>query len=273
VLTRHSPFARPITVAMVDSIDAVRSLSFFHERFADASDFTFVIVGAFKPDSIRPLVERYLGGLPSTNRKEAARDLGIRPPQGVVKKMVYAGTEPKSETRLFFNGPADFSGDTDYLLGSLSDLIELRLTQRLREQLGGTYGVNVGASLARQPYANYQLAIAFGSAPDRVDELTRAVFEVIASVKKDGPTPAELKEVTEAQRRSRETSLLDNQFWLSTIASYDQNGWKLDDILTLDDSIRGLTPAKLKAAAKRYFDTKNYVRISLSPVITKAASK
>jgi zinc protease len=68
VLAQHNPLARQITVAMIDSIDAARSLSFFHERFADASDFTFVIVGAFKPDSIRPLVERYLGGLPSIHR-------------------------------------------------------------------------------------------------------------------------------------------------------------------------------------------------------------
>jgi zinc protease len=273
VLTQHNPLSRPMTVAMIDSIDAARSLSFFHERFADASDFTFVIVGAFKPDSIKPFVERYLGGLPSINRKEKGRDLGIRPPKGVVRKMVYAGTEPKSDTRLFFNGPADFSENTDYLLGSLSDLLEIRLTKRLREQLGGTYNVNVNASLAREPYANYQLAIAFGSAPDRVDELTRAVFAEIESVKKDGPTAAELKEVTETQRRARETSLLQNPFWLSTIASYDQNGWKLDDILTLDESIKGLTAAKIKAAAKKYFDTKNYVQVTLSPVITKAASK
>jgi zinc protease len=273
VLTQHHPLARPVTVAMVDSIDAARSLAFFHERFADASDFTFVIVGAFKPDSIKPLVERYLGGLPSINRKETGRDLGIRPPKGVVKKMVYAGTEPKSETRLFFNGTAEFSRDTYYLLGSLSDLLELRLTQRLREQLGGTYGVNVSASLGREPYASYQIAIAFGSAPDRVNELTRAVFDVIESVKTEGPTAAELKEVTETQRREDETGLLQNPFWVSTIASYDQNGWKLGDILTLDESIKKLTAAKVKAAATKYFDPKNYVQVTLSPSITKAASK
>jgi zinc protease len=273
VLTQYNPLARPVTVAMVDSIDAARSLSFFHERFADASDFTFVVVGAFKPDSIKPLVERYLGGLPAINRKEAGRDLGIRPPRGVVKKMVYAGTEPKSDTRLFFNGTAEFSRETYYLLGSLSELVELRLTKRLREQLGGTYGVNVSASLGREPYASYQLAIAFGSAPDRVNELTKAVFEVIESMKRDGPTAAELKDVTETQRREDETGLLQNQFWLSKIASHDQNGWKLDDILTLDESIKGLTAAKIKGAAKRYFDTKNYVQVTLSPATTKAASK
>lgn len=265
ILTQHNPLARPMTVAMIDSIDASRSLSFFHERFADASDFTFVIVGAFDPDSIKPLVERYLGGLPSISRKEEGRDLGIRPPKGVVRKMVYSGTEPKSETQLFFTGPATFAQETSYMLGSLSEVLKLRLTDKLREQLGGTYGVNVYVSLSQKPYEHYQVTIAFGSAPDRVDELAKAVFNVIESVKSDGATAAELREVTETQRRTQETNLRQNQFWLSSIATYDQSGWGLDEILLLDESIKGLTAAKIKAAAQQYLDSRNYIQVSLLP--------
>jgi zinc protease len=186
--------------------------------------------------------------------------------------MVYAGTEPKSDTRIFFNGVTTFSSETSHILESLSDLVELRLTQKLREQLGGTYGVQVEASLSRKPYANYQLAIAFGSAPERVDELSKAVFDVIESLKTKGPTAAELKEVSETQRRSKETNLLENQYWLSSIASYDQNGWTLDGIVSSDDASKGITVATMKEAARRYFDIKNYVQISLAPKPIKQTS-
>jgi len=272
VLTQHNPLSRPFTTAMVDSIDAARSLSFFHERFADASDFTFVIVGAFDPDSIKPLVEQYLGGLPSINRKEKGRDLGIRPPKGIVRKVVRAGTEPKSDTRIFFNGVATFSPDTRFVLNALADVLELRLTKTLREKLSGTYGVQVDASLSREPYANYQLAIAFGSAPERVDELTKAVFQEIANLKKSGPTAAELHEVTDTQRRSLETRLLQNQFWLNTIASYDQNGWDIDGALSIDEPIKRLTKERVATAAKKYFDEKNVVQVTLAPVTAGAGS-
>ena len=63
-----------------------KSLAFYKDRFADASDFTFVFVGSFDLPTIKPLVERYLGSLPALKRKEAGRDVGIRPPAGVVDK-------------------------------------------------------------------------------------------------------------------------------------------------------------------------------------------
>ena len=266
VLTQHHPLSRPFTAAMIDSIDAARSLSFFHERFADASDITFVIVGAFSPDSIKPLVEQYLGSLPSINRKEKGRDLGIRPPTGIVRKVVRAGTEPKSQTRIFFNGVATFSPDTRFTLDALADLLELRLTKTLREKLSGTYGVQVDASLSKEPYANYQLAIAFGSAPERVDELTKAVFQEIASLKTSGPTAAELQEVTETQRRTLESRLLQNPFWLNTISSYDQYGWDIAGALSIDGQIARLTKQRVASAARKYFDEKNYVQVTLAPV-------
>ncbi len=63
-----------------------KSMAFYQDRFADASDFTFVFVGSFDLPTIKPLVERYLGSLPALNRKEAGRDVGIRPPRDVVDR-------------------------------------------------------------------------------------------------------------------------------------------------------------------------------------------
>ena len=59
-----------------------KSIAFSRDRFADASDFTFVFVGSFNLPTMKPLVERYLGSLPALKRKEAGRDVGIRPPTG-----------------------------------------------------------------------------------------------------------------------------------------------------------------------------------------------
>ena len=70
-----------------------KSLAFYEDRFADASDFTFVFVGSFDLRAIKPLVERYLGSLPALKRKEAGRDVGIRPPASVVEKQVDEGQD------------------------------------------------------------------------------------------------------------------------------------------------------------------------------------
>jgi zinc protease len=87
---------RPPTVETIDAWNLDKSLAFYKDRFADASDFTFVFVGSFDVATIKPLVERYLGSLPSINRKESWKDVGARTPTGIVEKKVEKVIEPKS---------------------------------------------------------------------------------------------------------------------------------------------------------------------------------
>ncbi len=72
-------------------MDLTQSMAFYKDRFADASDFTFVFVGSFDLPTMKPLVEKYLGGLPSQRRNEMVKDIGMRPPSGVVQKEVKSG--------------------------------------------------------------------------------------------------------------------------------------------------------------------------------------
>ena len=268
VMTQHHPRTRTITTAMVDSLDAEKALAFFRDRFADASDFTFVIVGAFDPDTIRPLVERYLGGLPSIKRKEKARDVGIRPPTGIVRRTVAAGTEPKSETVLYFTGKAPITPETQYILDGANVVLQRRLTERLREQLGGTYSASVRASLSRYPDDHYEVAISFGSAPERIDELTAAVLAEITDLQKVGPTPQEVHDVAAQQERSRETALRQNSYWLGTLASYAMSGWDISGLDAVEPPGGGkaLTAQVIQRAAREYFNLENYVVISRVPV-------
>ena len=50
-LSRNSPRRQPETPATVDQWDLAKSLAFYKARFADASNFTFVFVGSFTPES------------------------------------------------------------------------------------------------------------------------------------------------------------------------------------------------------------------------------
>src|SRR4029453_16767725 len=76
-LTQNHLRARPLTAELLDQMSLERSFAFYKDRFADASDFTFVFVGSFDPATLKPLVERYLGALPSIRRKESWQDVGV----------------------------------------------------------------------------------------------------------------------------------------------------------------------------------------------------
>ena len=264
-MSQHSIREEPVTAATLDRIDPFKSYDFYKERFSDASGFTFVFVGNFKPDSIKPLIEKWLGGLPSTGRKETWRDTGIRPPTGVVERIVKKGAEPKARTALIFTGPFEYTRQNRYYLSALGELLTIKLREALRENLGGTYGVSVNPSASRDPQPSYRFTIGFGSAPERLEALTKAALAQIDSVKKFGTTPEYLNKVKEAALRARETALKQNGYWLSQISTFDQSGWALAEIPNAEKMISSLTVQDLQRAAAKYLRVDNYVRVSLYP--------
>jgi zinc protease len=264
-LTQHHFRTRPPSQELYEEMDLDKSLAFYRDRFADASDFTFVFVGTFDPDSLRPLIQTYLGGLPSTGREETWRDEGIMPPTGVIEKTVYRGIEPKSRTQIIFTGPFEWTRENRYAIRSLASALRIRLREVLREDMGGTYGVGVSGVGIRDPRQEYTFRISFGTAPEGLEELTAAVFQQIDSIKTFGPTQEDIDKVKEIQRRERETNLRENGYWLSQLVSYDRYGLDLRGILTYDELVDGLTAEMVQEAAQRYVRTDNYVRVSLYP--------
>lgn len=264
ILTQGHPRSRPFTSAVFDSLNIDRSLAIYRERFADAGDFTFYFVGTFDPDSLRPLVETYLASLRGTGARETFRDLGIRPPSGVVERTVRRGVEPKARTVLVFTGPAEFSRQASADMSGLAAALELRLREKLREELGGTYTVGVGGSVGRDPYARYQVNIDFGSAPERVDELVRVVMAEIDTVRAVGVPQDVIDKVRESFRRSRETELRENSTWLVRLMTYDRNGWDPRQI-TENLAATSISTERVRNAARLYLDPARRVQVSLVP--------
>ncbi|MDP2982657.1 MAG: insulinase family protein [Candidatus Latescibacter sp.] len=257
--------ARPFTLELLEETDMKKSLEFYRDRFSDAGDFTFLFVGSFDPAKMKPLVETWLGGLPSRKRAETWKDVGIHPPSGVISKEVHKGLEPKSSTLLTFTGPFAYNQKNRYELDSLAGFLRIKLREALREELSGTYGVGVGATVSHYPRSEYQLSISFGSAPENVDRLFTAIFTQIDSLQTVGAAESYLNKVKEMQLRKRETDLKNNSFWLSVLQNYLANGENPVDILNYPKLVEGLTPEVLKQAARTYLNEKNYVRVVLYP--------
>ena len=264
-MSQYHHRARVWSEALLEEMDLERSIEIYRDRFADASDFVFFFVGNLDPDGIRPLVNTYLGGLPATRRNETWRDVGLRPPRGVIEKTVHRGLEPKSSNRIVFTGPFEWSRRNRYHLASTIDVLRIRLREVLREDMGGTYGVGVGVSTSHYPEQRYNIRISFGCAPDSVEQLTRAVFAQIDSLRQFGAAESYIEKVQEGDRRSREASLKENGFWLRSLSSNYWHGLDPVDILAYDDLVDGLTSDIVRDAARKHFNMENYARFVLYP--------
>ncbi|HEX9564865.1 MAG TPA: insulinase family protein [Gemmatimonadaceae bacterium] len=265
-MQQNHPRAQPLTVDVLRAARFDRAFRIFQERFADASDFTFVIVGAVNVDSLRPLVTQWLGALPSTGRKETWRDVGLKSPTGIIEKTVRRGVEPKARTLAFFTGDATFDPAARYAMRSLGDLLEMKLLENLREALGGTYSVSARGALSKHPTPEYQFTVEFGSAPDKADTLWNVVLAVIDTVKRQGATAEELQKVREQQLRAQEVSLKENSYWFNNIAARIENGEDPRGLASYTtDFIEKLTSEQIRDAARRYLDTSRFARFVLLP--------
>ena len=265
VMTQGHPRRRPPSPELLSEVDLDTAYEVYRDRFADAGDFTFVIVGNFDPEEIRPHVLTYLGGLPANGRQESWKDVGVRPPADVQKVEVRKGLEPKSAVRIVFTGEAPFSRGELHQLDSLASVLRMRLREILREDMGATYGVSVAGSLQQYPYEAYSFSIGFGCAPENVDEMVAALFAEIESLKNGGPGQSYVDKVQEQQTRKRETDLKENGFWVSVLRSYTTNGWPLTDILTYPELVESVTVESLRDAAQRYLSNERYVMGILYP--------
>jgi len=258
--------ARPMSAEVLGEADLAQMQAFYAERFADFSDFTFLIVGTFQPDDLRPLVEQYLATLPSTGRKETWRDVGMRTPEGAIEKEIRRGIEPRSQVGIVFSGDMEWTMESRRALNMLRETLDTRLREVLREDLGGTYGVSVQASLRDQPYEHYQFAIVFGCDPERVDELVSKVWETIESFHEEGPEEVHLTNAREQVFRSWETGMEENGFWLSTLEFYLARGMDPARILINPaKALEEVSPADVANMARKVLRKDQYVRVTLYP--------
>ncbi|HUP23313.1 MAG TPA: insulinase family protein [Thermoanaerobaculia bacterium] len=264
------PRRQPFTLARVPEVDLDQALAVYRDRFADASDFQFTLVGSFDPEIVRPLVETWLGSLPALRRDETWRDVEAFAREGAQRFQVRKGIEPKSSVRLVHHGFTEWSPERAHVAASLGQALRIRLREVLREDLGGVYGVGASVGVSRWPRARYNASVSFGCDPERVDELLSAVRQEIAAFRADGPSEEIVGKVREMQRRSRETALQQNRFWLSQLQDHEVNGLPLTDILRFEERLAGITREALRDAAREYFDEARFIEGVLYPEETAA---
>ncbi len=264
-LANGSPRARSLSVERLKELDLSAMERIYRDRFGDAGDFSFLFVGNVDLAALKPLVEQWLAPLPTAGRTETWRDVGPKLFAGHIEKTVRKGLAPQSQTLMMLAGASPWSREQAYLISSVSELLQMRLLDRLREALGATYSVSVNAALSRRPRQEWQVVIDFGSAPEKTDTLYRAVLQELDSLRRVAPTAAEVERVREQQRRGLEVSHKQNNWWASVLRDRLENGDDPTTVFSTDALINALTADQLLAAARLYLSETNRARFVLVP--------
>jgi len=240
------------TLDKINQINADKALKVYKERFADASDFTFYFVGAFKFEEIEPLIEKYIASLPGKGVKETWKDDGLTHPKDKFVKNVYSGKEFKSRITYQYYGDFNYNYKNVILMMALNEVMNIRLREVIREDKSGTYGAYMRISPTKMPKEQYSVSIGWGCSPDRVEELSTALEGIIKEVQDKPLEDSYLQKYKESSKRNRETNLKQNYWWLGMLQNVMEKRMDENDFVSYLDYVNALTVNDVQEAAKKY---------------------
>ncbi len=270
-----NPRLRSPQVDEVSSITIENTEQVFRERFSRPEDFALFFVGTFEIEEMRRLAATYLASIPPGGEigddtvqygfVESIPDSFPLPPRGIVEETVRAGSEPVGRTVILVHGPYEWSREENHRFNSLADLLDIRLREAIREEVGGSYSVGAAGWRWRRPEPWSFMQLAYGMDPERSDELVDIVYSIVDEVRREAPSRDYLERITAQQRERYRIAVQDNGYWLSNLQFSVQHGRDPADIPDFPKLIDSLTPEDIRSSAERFLDPARRIQLILLP--------
>ncbi len=256
---------RPWSMKLYEEAKFDRLSQIYKERFSNAADFTFFFVGNIDIEKSKPLIEKYIGGIPSTKQTESWKDLNIRfPGKKINKEIVKEMKVPKTTVYIIYTGNFDYSPENRIKLDAINDILDVRYTETVREEQGGTYGVGVWTSKSKYPVKTYRMNIKFDCDPKKADTLKTIIYDEINKMKKNGPEQKYLDNFKKNKKKEYEENIKKNRFWLSQL----KNKYFLNEEINNEDYLKiieNLTVEDIKKAINEFINDEHCAEFILNP--------
>lgn len=249
----------------MDKVNYQTIMNWYKDRYKDASDFTFTFVGNIDPVKEKPLIEQYLGSLPSINRKESFKNIDASYKEGVQNRAFDKVMEnPTASVVDIYTGTIDPTLDNRMKLSMLTQILRIVYTEKVREEESGTYGVSVSGRIADYPKGQCIVQMYFDTNEEKKEHLNNIVRSEFANIAKNGPQETDFSKVKEFMLKKFNENQQENSYWLGTINSYFQTGY--DGHSNYENILNKITPADIKTFAKSLIDQNNSIEIIMNGV-------
>ncbi len=242
IMTSYHPRFKPITTDRINAeLNYNTVYEIYRQRFENAGDFTFFIVGNVNTEKIKPLIEKYIGGLPGNpTKKEQWVDRKITPPKGKINHYLYASKEQRSVVRMLFSCKKEFNLKNKLTAQIMGDALSHALMENIREKMGGVYSINATPHFSPSPSDKLQVFIQFVCDPKRVEELKNEIKSEIKQLKQKGTTSDYLASIKTQIKKDEEISRQSNDYWMKYIQEqlmYNQDFEENNDFFAILNSI------------------------------------
>ncbi|MBI9069279.1 MAG: insulinase family protein [Salinivirgaceae bacterium] len=257
---------RKLDTVILNQVDFQKTLKTYKQRFCNAADFTFFITGNMELDSIKPLVENYLGGLPTSKSREKIIDHGIYPPEGIIKKhFSHKMKTPKTTVAVFYSGKLAYTLENIVLINYLENILGTIYLETIREKEGGAYGVSVRGGMLKIPQERYFFQISFNTDPLKQDTLIKIVYSELEKMMTQGPNKENVDKVKMnlLKRHSENLSNQNADYWSRTATTLFVYG--VDERSNYEKVVTTVTPEMVHQFAKEIFSSGNIIELVMNP--------
>ena len=254
--TREDERNKEHGVAYFDMMNFDRLESLYRERFSNAKEFTFCIVGDIDRDEAARLAREHIGALPSKKGKKeeyVIRDYSVDT-DTIIREFKVVMPGDKGMVNIMLENDVKFSLKEQIAFGIWGQMLRARYFSIVREQESATYGVNADVSYRDFPDRKATLMIGFETESDKVERMKEIIYRELDRSKKELFKESELTPVVTAMKRGNEQANenLDIDFWMNVLNSYAEYGTDITDHKAFDKALDSITVEDIQQVARKF---------------------
>ena len=262
----NNPRRQATSVAQIEALNIPALQNVHAKLFSFAEGFRFIIAGNVDLNTLKPLVEKYIGSLPTSKNVEyAVVDDGVRYAGNITNEFRTKMEQPKVSVRLIYTGAMEDNAKNRLIVDLLSRALDSRYMVSIREEKGGTYGVSVQGAVDEYPTENYFVAIVFDTNDQLADELVEICDKEIRKIAEEGPLADDVAKAKEFLQKNYANVLDNNSGWVSAITRWYEEGYNYkEEYLGILESV---TLEDVKAFAQKLLDDNNRTLVMMRPEV------
>lgn len=246
-----------------------RIMHIYKELFANAANFKLILTGNININKLRPLLCQYIATLPSNNTKET---IGTYEPKLVDGKKTYIfhkkQTTPTAITTIVIKGKMEYNNRNELLMDAIGQLLRIVYTEKVREDKGGTYSVQVSGNLQHHPNDEALLRIAFQTDPQKYNDLIPIVYKELEKMATEGPSQQDLDKVKAYELKVYNQVLRMNNYWEYVLYTDLYNGIDVDTDFRY--IVENMTCGDIRTTLRNLLDQNNCIEVTMTQPTTPA---
>ncbi len=270
IVYNNNPWADEIpTPEDLDNLNLAKSFAIYKEIFGNANGMHYSFVGNIDVEKVKPLLEKYIGSLPSVPKENKFKDNGIRMIKGATEANLKKGKESQAMITLMFEGETEYNREEKMNLAALLEVLNIKIIEKLREEMSGIYGGGIGGTVYKRPYVHYTITAGLPCGPENVEKLTKALLELIKDAQEKGVDQKDLDKVKETWKKQYHVNLQSNDYWLGVLSNAFIDQTDPENVLDYEQKVNAITAGDLQKAARKFLTLNNMVKAVLYPESSK----